>query len=204
MKLEKLEEAVKNHTGIFNCVQIHHEHNTKTVSFQHEYASPASHKEIPELGKLHDFYATFGSLLLYSCAKSNDAAVYIGAPDEWASLRTNFNGWIEDLSEEERSDYLPEWVDTCIVIGEIPRTGNYLLMATAGVEAGRIFEFEHDGFEFIELAQDIEEYIYKMLKPDGPALVGIASHMRFIEADASSQWWIRELVINDGYVMTTE
>ena len=204
MKLEKLEETVKNHTGIFNCVQIHDEKNTKTVSFQHDHASPIFSEEIPVFGKLRDFYETFGSLLLYSCTKSDEAAAYIGAPDEWESLRAGFNDWTDGLCEEERRDYLPEWVNTCIVVGEIPRTGNYLLMATNGAETGHIFEFEHDGFEFIEHAQDIEEYVYKMLKPDGSTLVGIASHMRFIEGDSRSQWWIKELVTNDGYVVSTE
>ncbi|MFZ6730359.1 hypothetical protein ACO0LG_00345 [Undibacterium sp. Ji42W] len=54
-------------------------------------------------------------------------------------------------------------------------------MATTGAETERIFEFEHDGFEFIEQAQDIEAYVDKML---GSALSRV-----MIEVSGGSRSW---------------
>ncbi len=96
------------------------------------------------------------------------------------------------MDEDERLEILPDWIDTCLVIGETPHSGNYILVVTKGPAAGRVFEFDHDGYEFIDQA-DVIEYVEKLLKPDGIKLTDIASHMRFIEDDPMGQWWIREL-----------
>ncbi len=74
---------------------------------------------------------------------------------------------------------VPDWIETCLAIGETPCFGNYISVATEGAAAGRVFEFDHDGFEFSEA--------------DGLRLVKFASHMRFIDEDPMVQWWIREL-----------
>jgi hypothetical protein len=176
---------------------------TKTCVFRHVYTSPGVYEQIPVAGKLKDFYETFGSLHLYHHAPSDCSAIYIGEPKEWAEFADRFAGWVDILDEYERAELLPEWIDNCVVIGEVPYSGNYLLMPTLGEHAGYIFEFEHDGFEFIEEAQDIEAYIEAMLNPDGARLVNMAGHMRFIEEDPLDQWWILDMKDNRGGFVTT-
>ena len=43
-----------------------------------------------------------------------------------------------------------------VVIGEVPQSGNYYLYVTKGDNQGKVFQFEHDGFEFIEMGNDLK------------------------------------------------
>lgn len=204
MRLVEIQKLVNEHSGEFLCEQIHNESLTKLVAFKHRYDPPVSSSDDLDIGKLKEFYETFGNLLLYFDEKSGDAALYIASPDQWESLHDHFNGWIEDLDDDESEELLPDWIDDCYVIGEIPQSGNYILVPKSGDKTGYVYEFEHDGFEFIELAKDIEQYIRKMLNLNASTLTNIASHMRFIEGNPETQWWIKELRDNNGNVVSTE
>ncbi len=204
MKLSELEKSVLEHRGEFLCERIHHEEEKKTVHFTHSVNPPGGQTDLPDVGRLGDFYETFGSILFYHDVKSGDAGKYIAHPTQWVDLHGAFSAWIEDLTEEERSECVPSWVGSCLVIGETPQSGNYILVPTVGSEAGHVFEFDHDGFVFTDEAENIVEYVKKLLKPDSSALNEIASHMRFIERDPMVQWWIRELRDNGGHIVRTK
>lgn len=203
MKLPQLFEDVVQHRGTFLCEEIRQETNTKLVYFSHVVQPAIDVNHLPNVGRLQDFYDTFASIIFYVDERSGDAGKHIAAPSTWPELDTEFRGWIDHFGEEEKEEYLPEWIDNCLVIGEEPRTGNYLLMPTTGDCAGKVFLFDHDGYEFIEEAQDIIAYVEYMLKPDNQLLVGMASHMRFIEDGVPVQWWIRDLNDNRGNFATT-
>lgn len=54
---------------------------------------------------------------------------------------------------------LPEWLGDAVVLGEIPSSGNCFLYVYKGEQQGKVFEFEHDGFEFIEAGKDIATFL---------------------------------------------
>ena len=205
MKLNDLEKSVSAHSGIFLCTMRGGDKSvSKEVNFQHVYDPPVSISEVPDIGMLKEFFESFGNLTLYYHKDSEDAAFYIANPEQWDSLLENFLEWIEDLDEEEQEELLPDWIDDCITIGEIPESGNYLLVPTTGELAGHVFEFEHDGFEFIDHSSNINEFVLSMLSPNSKTLTNIASHMTFIESNPMEQWWIEELRDNNGNVVRTE
>ena len=198
MHLEDLHHAVTGHRGEFICERINHQpRQIKTVAFGHTVAPSQPTAGLPGVGRLGDFYDTFGSILFYVDTLTGEAAKHIVHPSHWAAMHDDFYDWIEQLDDEERAEILPEWIHRCTAIGESPRTGNYILMVMDGAEAGKVFEFDHDGFEFIERADNLVAYTEKLLDLDAGLLLDIASHMRFIEAD-QVQWWILEMVDNRG------
>ena len=140
------------------------------INFRHVASAPSPVDELPDVGRLRDFYETFGSLLLYHDDQSGDAGKYVATPAQWADLQDHFGGWVEPLDEEERTEILPDWISDCQVIGETPRSGNYILMPTQGQKTGRVFEFDHDGFEFSEVASDLVEYVQQLLDLDARRL----------------------------------
>lgn len=203
MSLDDLSRMVREHSGTFLCHRIHDEEITKCVHFEHVVGPVAEEVDVPELGRLREFYATFGSILFYHDEKSGDAGRYLAHPSEWPGLEGELSGWLDMLDEDERDDCLPGGVDACLVIGETPQSGNYILVQSAGDAAGQVFEFDHDGLEFTHCANDIVEYVHKLLRPDGRLLTNIASHMRFVEGDSTDQWWIQEMKDNAGFIVQT-
>ncbi len=204
VQLNELEQNLRQHAGEFLCERIHDKKSTKVVRFVHVLTSPDASMDLPKIGRLDEFYAHFGSILFYYDEKSGDAAKHIAPSSQWAELHSDFSDWIDALDEDERDEILPDWVESCLVIGKTPHSGNYILVATEGSGAGRIFEFDHDGFEFRDEADDVIDYVHKLLKPDGARLTGIASHMRFVEDDPMTQWWIREFKDNQGHIVRTD
>jgi hypothetical protein len=204
MKLPDLEAAVRAHTGEFDCVRIHDESETRVVAFAHETTPPGDTGDLPDVGRLRDVYATFGSIVFYQDAETGDAARHVAAPGAWAELRECFDGWFDGMDEDELEEYAPAWTASCLVIGETPRSGNYILLLTEGDEAGHVYEFDHDGMEFDDAARDLVEYVEKMLQPDARRLTDFASHMRFIERGSDAQWWIRQMRDSQGRVVATD
>ncbi len=204
MRLAQLEHAVLAHGGEFQCVQIGAEGNTKRVPFRHAVTPAVEVADLPDVGKLREFYVTFGSILFYCDELSGDAARYLAPVHEWPELQEEFMDWIDLPDEGEvEDDFPPPWVRTCLVIGETPHSGNYILMPTQGPEAGQVWEFDHDGFEFRCEGKDLVDYVERMLAPNGSRLTDFASSMRFIASDDKAQWWVNELRDNRGLVVST-
>lgn len=203
MKLPDLEAAVRHHAGEFSCVRIHDDSETKAVAFAHDIEPSAEYDDVPDAGRLHDFLDTFGSIVFYVDADTGEAARRLASPEAWAQLREAFDGWFDGMDEDEMEEYVPAWVGSCLVIGETPHSGNYILLVTEGEEAGHVYEFDHDGMEFNDVARDVVEYVGNMLEPDARRLTDFASHMRFIERGSDAQWRIREMRDNQGRVVAT-
>ncbi|MDX1978101.1 MAG: hypothetical protein SFT94_10550 [Pseudanabaenaceae cyanobacterium bins.68] len=166
-----------------------------------EPSKPVELDSIPNVGDLREFYSTFGGILFYFDHQSGDAGKYLAPPSAWGELQEHFSSWLEILGEDEREEILPNWIGSALVIGETPRSGDYILIPTEGEVAGHVFEFDHDGFEFHCEAESLATYIEQLLQPSSRKLTEIASHMRFMVD--GTQWWIRELRDNYGHVAQT-
>lgn len=210
MNFEEVANKLESHTGRFICHQINNEGKIKIVNFEH-IASPGiegqdleslieTYAHIPDLVS---FYSKWGSLRLYHDPISGDSAFYIASPGEWAGLDSCFRDWIDILDEEEE-EMLPGWINDCLTIGEVPESGNYLLMPSKGEKPGCIFKFEHDGFEFEEISGNLGQFLDSILTPDTKCLTDMASHLRFVEENYDIQWWIQEYQDKEGKSVSTE
>lgn len=67
-----------------------------------------------------------------------------------------------------------------------------------------MFQFDHDGYEFVELGASLPDFVRRTLDLDAERLTEIASHMRFVLAAEQRQWWIDSMKDNRGNVIRTE
>lgn len=185
-------------------MEINREKNTKVVQFRHIGSPPNTTLTVPDVQGLRQFYGTYEQLTMYIDERTGEAAYYLASPSQWSELEGDFKPWLDGLEDDEVAEFLPTWIDDCIVVGEIPQSGNYLLIPTSGPDAGKVFEFEHDGFEFIELGKSLPDFVAHALDLDSRRLTAMASHLRFIAPGEDSQWWIQELKDNRGNVVRTE
>ncbi|MEO1036787.1 MAG: hypothetical protein AAFX44_14615 [Pseudomonadota bacterium] len=173
----------------------------KDVRFTHVVDPPLAEDELTALTADHahvpglcDFYATSGAVALFFDAASKESAYYIGPPSQWHVFRDGLFGWFEGLTQAEEKQLLPAWVDDSYVLGTIPGSGNYLVVPGTGEESGAVFLFDHDGFEFLKLAETLPAFVAEACNPGDEALTSIATGMRFVECESDDeQWWIVEL-----------
>jgi hypothetical protein len=165
------------------------------VKIEHQVDSPLSYEkleqlkeQLDELPELISFYSRFGSLRLYSQIDTDKSAYYIADPDEWDELKEYFNDWIEGEDEE----LLPDWITDFIVIGEIPKSGNYFIVPLTGKSLGHVYEFEHDGFEFVERGATFADFIEKLTVVNDELLENILTHTRYQDERPDSQWIVKK------------
>ena len=210
MEFSEIANKVESSSGQFFCSQIGNESETKVVNYEHTASSSLDVKVIEgiefaynHIPGLLSFYSRWGGLRLFHDTVSGDSAFYIAPPNEWKDLFTSFLPWIECLDEEEEK-LLPKWINNCFVIGEIPDSGNYILLRTTEKSIGSIYLFDHDGFEFEKLADNLCQFLEVVCYPDSKLLTNMASNMSFSEGNHEVQWWIEKLRDNEGNEVSTE
>jgi hypothetical protein len=141
MTMTELADALKSHAGTFECQAIGDPTRSKQVAFRHLVTAPASNQEgLPSLGGLAAFFAVFGSVDLYYVEASGESAKRIASPADWPGFAGRFRDWLQQLAGPGRNDSLSDWVDDCLVIGEEPHSGNFLVVPCAGNAAGAVHE----------------------------------------------------------------
>jgi len=149
-------------------------------------------RRLGEDSQLAKLYSKYGSLRLYCDSIGDASAFYIARPSEWVKLFFEFQQWMEGLNREEREEFVPRWVDQGVVFGEVPNSGNYFLMAMTGDESGRVYEFEHDGFEFIERGADLSAFLEYLSVVDEGLIQDILTHTRYSDGESDIQWLVNE------------
>lgn len=204
MNLSELKQALRAHSGTFLCVTRHGAGSEKSVPFRHEVMEPMGLDGVPDVGDLRSFYEVFGGIIFYLHEASGDAARYIAPVNAWPGLHQDFSAWLEGLDQAEREEYLPDWVATALVIGEEPHSGNYVLIPVAGDEAGGVYHFDHDGFEFSRHADSLTQYTRDLLDLDSRSLAYATTFMCFVEEGDQVQWHVKELRDNRGNHISCE
>jgi len=153
--------------------------------------------QVADVPQLVELYRKYGSVRLYLDTKMYEpwghscSAFYIADPEEWIDLKDGFQSWIEDLGKEEAEEILPSWINSYVVIGEIPNSGNYFLVPMTGDELGSVYEFEHDGFEFIKHANSIVDFVSLISTPTDELVRAISGHARYFDGVSDTQWLAR-------------
>lgn len=199
--LKSLEELLARTNQRFNCVDTGFPEpgpGRFTANIVH-YAEPplgvAQLEQLkrlfPEIPQLAEFYAHYGSIRLFVDPIGGDSAFFVASPDEWHGLKKLFETWT-DLLDEEEEDMLPDWLDNYLTIGEIPTSGNYVLMPTKGEHTGKVFLFDHDGFEFVERGADLGAFIQRISTVDDALVEEIPGHTRYSDGETDTQWLAKE------------
>lgn len=137
---------------------------------------------------LSEFLKNYSSIRLFCDTNSDASAFYIAHPDEWTALTEELNEWLDGLSEKEAKQLVPSWVPRAIVIGEVPNSGNYYLMPTDGADVHAIYEFVHDGFEFLKIHDSFSNFLDHITTITDDVIREIQVYMRLSDGETSIQW----------------
>ena len=196
MEFKALNQLVTSKNQRFLCIPAGDSADTEFLAhITHEVTEALSNEDIEQLKQeigvqeqLFKLLSTYGSVRLYCDTLSDDSAFYIAHPSEWQSLESDFRLWINDLDDQDKEELLPEWLDGAIVFGEIPSSGNYFIYLIKGEHQGKVFEFEHDGFEFLEAGKNIIDFLEYICSPTEKLIQNIQSHTRYSDGKTDTQW----------------
>lgn len=201
MGIEALKKLLGRKGQQFLCVPAGYSNGKEAfvANIEHEVAPPLTSDQLKvienQIGyhdQLFSFLSLYGSIRLYCDTLSNASAFYLAHPGEWGDLQDDFHIWLDTIDDNEKSSLFPCWLEDSIVVGEIPSSGNYFLFLFRGSEKGKVFEFEHDGFEFIERGRCLYEFLEKISTVTESLLIDIQSHTRYSDGLTHTQWLPQE------------
>ena len=173
------------------CVEfpIHHECSAATAPEQDLGLSEC-------LPQFADFYRQVNQLWLYCQDDLNNQAFFVGGPEDWSQLSDEFFAWIDQLSDEEREDFLPEWVnrESVLVFAEKPGASTYFLTPRSGPQQGEVFRFDHDGYELELFTQDLQQFLDRLCTPDTSLLDDLVGSFRLYVPGGTGQYIARAYV----------
>ena len=197
MPFEKLQELLSRRNQRFVCSPARGESSAGrcVVRITHEVGPGLSEAALRTLREqigyqegLFRLLRDFGGVRLYCDTNSDEYAFDIAPPDEWGELAAGFQVWIDELDNRERAELLPDWLEDAVVIGEPPSSGNCYLFPVRGSYRGAVFEFEHDGFEFVKLSSDIYAFVDRLCTVDEALIRNIAGHTCYSDGKTDTQW----------------
>jgi len=158
--------------------------------------------QLGDVPEVIEFYRRWGGLRLYCDtviieSVGHASAFLIAHPDLWPELKARFSVWLQDLNDDEREDLLPEWLSDYVVFGEVPNSGNSFLLSLSGATHGHVFEFEHDGFEFIKRGASFATFTESLGTVNDNLLTEIRSHTRYSDGKTDEQWMCVEYLGSD-------
>jgi hypothetical protein len=202
MILDKFESHLRDPSPGFRCFACGD--RTETPAFlarvKNRINRPGSAKALAGLealfGKLptalRRFYELHDGVLLYRDTKSNAAGVEFFKASEWQSRTNEMQESMFDMGFEE-SD-MPDWFHQGLVFGEIPHSGNYLIIQPAGKEAGQVFYADHDSFTEGAIAASFKDLLL-MIVDDPPGFMYARNcFTRYSDGKTDTQWIPKEYV----------
>ncbi len=160
--------------------------------------SVALMRRIRAIPQLVELYETYGSVRLYCDTIGDDSAFYLAPIEQWPYLKEGFSLWLEGLTDSEKEELLPEWITSYVVFGEIPQSGNYFLMPMAGEKIGQVFEFGHDGFEFIKRGRDVDEFLGYISTVNDALIEDILTYTRYSDGISDIQWLASKYLFDES------
>ena len=151
MKTQKFNEFLGQSDPSFWCVASGDQSKSSIlVKVTHEINPPPSPDEFAKLAELpkqvseqlEDFYRERNGFTLYQDTLFEAAGIRVFQINEWEEKATEMREWYEDLSAEEDVDSVIDG----LVIGEVPQSGNYFVMPRRGLQIGKVFYVDQDGW----------------------------------------------------------
>ena len=168
-----------------------------SVAIGHEVGPPLGDGEIRALEsqvghvpELLALYSRCSHVLLYRQLHADTAAFYIAPPDEWGDLKESVYDWVEQLDSNEKAEILPDWFSSFVVVGRVPRGAVFYLVPLAGNHVGYVYEFDHDGYEFLPSGTSFANFINRICTVTPSLLTEISAHTRYQDERPNSQWLV--------------
>ena len=173
MSIIDLRKFVSSENQKFRCKSVYDDIQADfTCSIFHRVTPGLSKRDIDVVkrvanlnAELTEWLQHYGSVELFCDTKSDASAYYIAHPSQWSELQRELFGWFEGLTDSQVEEFIPSWVGEAIVLGEKRSSGNYYLLRTDDKNQSKVYEFEHDGFKFVEVADSFAVFCLLYTSP---------------------------------------
>jgi hypothetical protein len=201
--MQSLEELISvNMEVTFRCKAAGGADGEFLITTNSEVLPPANESEIQEIRdrmKEHsleviEFYKKYGGIDFHRESENGASTLCIHPVQNWDELYSEVSEWFEMIDEDELDESGIDWLESCVVFAEVPSSGNYFLIPTAGSEQGKVIYQDHDGFEPEVYANSFNEFLVKFLSQPIEQVDHLGCYTRYSDGKTNKQWIPVEIV----------
>lgn len=201
--MQSLEELIsKNMEVTFRCEAAGGAGGEFIVTTKSEILPPACDSEIQDIKdrlKEHslefiEFYRRYGGISFHSECANGASTLCVHPVQNWDRLFSEMAEWFEMVDEDELEESGIDWIENCIVFGEVPNSGNYFLMPLTGSENGKVIYQDHDGFEPEVYANSFNDFLVKFLSQPIEQVERLGCYTRYSDGKNQKQWMPVEII----------
>lgn len=164
------------------------------ASVYHRLGRPASKKELVGLEvslgyaseQIVELYCLWNGMILFCDSKSDAAGIELFPISEFSSRSAEMRSSMEAFGFDP--DRLPSWVQTGVAIGQVPDSGNFLVIGTEKETAGSVFYADHEGVGAEPIAKNLKSMFDLLLKEPAQFLMELGCFTRYADGATNKQW----------------
>ena len=141
-----------------------------------------------------DFFKKQNGARFHEESTAGASSLAIHPVQGWDELTSEMSEWFEMVDEDELEEAEVDWLDECVSFAEIPESGNYFVIALAGVNQGKIIYSDHDGLETEIYANSFNEFLNKFLSSPVEQIDILGCYTRYSDGKTDIQWIPEEIV----------
>lgn len=191
--IELLELFVRTQNQRFVCslAGAYESDRRQTFQVEHRLREPASADSLKEFSdcpaatQVVEFYTWHDGGILFRDPDSDTAGLDLLKSSTWLLLREAIRETFNFCPADNR----PEWLEHFLAFGEVPHSGNYFILPTAGPDAGKVIYCHHEGPTADVWARDFETFLAQILDDPAGQIDRMGCFLRFQRGD---QQWVPE------------
>lgn len=195
--MENIKKLIDQNMDVsFECKAAGQSEGTFVVKTKTDVLPPATPESLEilkrRLGDLSsqfiEFYENWGGISFHEQTDSGAASLCIHPVENWDDLHSEMSEWFDMVDEEDLEDCGIDWLDNCVVFGEVPQSGNYFVVPLSGQNKGKIIYQDHDGLEPEEYASSFSEFLQKFLTSPVEQIDHLGCYTRYSDNKTERQW----------------
>jgi len=200
--IQRLRTFVSAPTPCFLCSRFDEAKTaaTWTAPLRHRLGEPAPTENIElltendyphdfvEFFSIHDGATLYEDAVEHSTFDYRTVGIFVGSTEDWSVLTDSLGEWLSANVDDEKIPSCPEWIADAIAFAEVPNSSNYFLLVLEGEYRGRIYYFDHDNFEFIAYADNLEDFFRRATGSPVQALKELGNFAVYSDGKTSVEW----------------
>lgn len=143
---------------------------------------------------LVEFFRKHNGALFHADSENLSAGIHLHPIEEWDELRSDMMEWYDMMDEDVLDEINTDWLEDCIVFGEVPSSANYFVLVVNGVHKGKVIYSDHEVAEQDVYTNSFNELLTKYLSDPVGEIMSLGCFTRYDDGKTNIQWIPREII----------
>ena len=143
---------------------------------------------------LVEFYRKYNGAFFHADKNNLSIALQLHPVNKWDELKSEMMDWYDMVDEDLLDEIDTDWLDDCVVFGEVPSSANYFVLVCNGANKGKVIYSDHEVAEPEVYANSFNEFLVKYLSNPVDEMMNLGCFTRYFSGNNNIQWIPCEII----------